>query len=161
VITSFLVAGPIGFIGTGSFVSLDEFPYPCQKLTWAYPVVGDTVARPFSAGRWDTRKSVEVMTIDVEGEIVTNTTSDYWIARKTLAAFVLPQKIQIPSIYRHSQIRMQIDGDTENYIADVQLTSYAIPLAATGSPTVSPFMFSWECNMAYWIAESTGEAVLL
>jgi len=144
-----------------SYVALDEFPYPCQKLEWSYPIVGDTVPRPFSAGRYDTRRSVDVMTIDVEGEIVTNTTTEYWNARKALVAVVLPAKAQIPSINRHSAIKMQLDGDSEIYWAEVQLTSYSIPLAASGSPTVSPFMFSWECNFAYWYAQSTGEAVLL
>ena len=142
-------------------VDLDEFPYPCQKLAWEYPIVGDTINRPFSSGRHNTRRSVNMMTIDVEGEIVTNSTSDYWNARKALVSTVLPEPVQTPSVYRHSIIYMQIDGDTNWYSAEVQLSSYSIPLATTGAPTVSPFMFSWECNHAYWFNQNSGQLVRL
>jgi len=157
VITEFLVYNAAGV----TTVSLDTLTYPCQKLTWEYPIVGDSMQRPFSAGRHDSRKNVGMMTIDVEGEIVTNSTSSYWTARKALVSCVLPLKVQTPTVYRHSAIRMVIDGDSDHYWADVQLTSYSIPLATTGAPTVSPFMFSWECNAGYWTSQNTGQAVLL
>ena len=143
------------------YVDLDDLTYPCQKLTWEYPVVGDTINRPFSSGRHNTRRSVNMMTIEVEGEIFTNSTSAYWSARKALVAKVLPLPVQVPSLYRHSVLRMQIDGDTDWYMAEVQLSSYSIPLATTGAPTVSPFMFSWECNAAYWTNQNTGQLVRL
>jgi len=160
VITDFRVYNA-NFVYFNDYVTLDDLTYPCQKLTWEYPIVGDSQPRPFTAGRHDSRKNVGVMTLDVEGEIFTNTTTNYWIARKALARLVLPPAVQTPSIYSHSILRMQIDGDTTWYRADVQLTSYSIPLAATGAPTVSPFMFSWECNFGYWMNESTGQAVYL
>lgn len=132
-----------------NYVSVDDLSYPVQKFEWAYPIVGDTIRRPFSAGRHDTRKSVEDMTIDMEGEILGATTSDYWAKRKALAAVVLPLPEQIAAVYRHSRIIITLDDSTV-YHADVQLASYAMPLATTGAPTISPFMLSWECNAGYW-----------
>lgn len=131
-------------------VQLDEDngPYPVKKFTWEYPMVGDDIQRPFTAGRYDTRKSVGSMTIDMEGVILATSTAAYWTSRKALLNVVLPPIDQ--TIYKHSTIEMQIDGDPNSYHADVQLSSFSIPLSAEGSPTVSPFMFSWTCNAAYW-----------
>jgi hypothetical protein len=145
-----------------NFVELDEFPYPLNsKLSWEYPIVGQDIPRPFSAGRHNSRKSVDVMTIDCEGEIVENTTSGYWSSRKALVACVLPPLVQPFGVYRHSTIKLKVDGDNTIYFAEVQLASFSIPLAADGSPTVSPFMFSWTCNKGYWTNASTYEAVRL
>jgi len=143
-------------------IELDEFPYPLNvSFKWDYPISGDTIQRPFSAGRHDTRQSVQFMTIDCEGEIVETTTTAYWTSRKALVECVLPTMVQPAGLYRHSQIRLVIDGDATVYTADVQLTSYSIPLTTDGAPTVSPFMFSWTCNLGYWTNSSTGDPVRL
>ena len=141
-------------LGLGS-VGLDAFPYPLQEFSWQYPIIGDTVAKPFAAGRWDTRQSADAMTITCEGTIVENTTTAYWTSRKALLAKVLPAFAQDANTYRHSHIRMVLDGDATVYYADVQLSSFAVPVAATGSPTVSPFQFNWTCNFGYWRDLST------
>jgi len=135
------------------YVELDTLTYPLQKFSWEYPIVGDDVQRPFSAGQYDTRKSVGSMTIDCEGEIVQTTTTLYWTARKALVAKVIPLYSQIS--YNHSTIKLTLDGDSQVYIAQVVLSSYSIPLAATGAPTISPFQFSWTCNKGYWLANGT------
>ena len=156
-ITSLLLYDPF-LVG---YVSLDEFPYPVQEFTWTYPVVGDDVQRPFAAGRYNTRKSADAMTITCEGEIVETTTALYWTSRKALVAKVLPDYVQASTAYRHSHIRMVLDGDTDTYYADVQLSSFAIPVAAKGSPTVSPFQFNWTCNLGYWTSLTYGTTVKL
>jgi hypothetical protein len=145
---------------TGLLLDEDNSPYPIQKFEWTYPIVGDDIPRPFSAGRHDTRKSADAMTIDCEGEILETTTTLYWSSRKALLSRVLPKREQAFDTYRHSLLEIKVDGDTETYHADVQLTSFAIPIAATGSPTVSKFMFSWSVNFGYW-KNAAGEAVLL
>jgi hypothetical protein len=140
-------------------VALDDLTYPLQKFDWAYPIIGDDIQRPFSAGRWDTRKSVGSMEITCEGTIVAASTSDYWVKRKALVACVLPEMTQSPAIWKHSSLEITPD-DGYTYLADVQLSSYAIPVAALGSPTISPFMFSWTCNLGYW-TDASGSAVRL
>jgi hypothetical protein len=140
-----------------SGVELDTLTYPLQKFSWEYPIVGDDVMRPFASGQYDTRKSVGSMTIDCEGTIVTNSTTDYWTARKALVAKVLPLADQIS--YNHSTLKLKVDGDTQEYIAEIVLSSYSIPLASTGAPTISEFQFSWTCNKGYWLAN--GSPVLL
>ena len=142
-----------------SSVELDTLTYPLQKFSWEYPMAGDTIPRPFSAGRHNSRKSVGYMTLDCEGEILGSSTSNYWANRKALVTKVLPARIQTPSVYRHSYIELTLD-DSTIYHADLQLASYSIPLAATGAPTISPFMFSWEINEGYWL-DALGAAALL
>jgi hypothetical protein len=138
------------------YVSLDDFPYPVSGFSWEYPIVGDDVQRPFAAGRYNSRKSADAMTITCEGNIVENTTTAYWTSRKALVSKVIPDYAQGPTTYRHSHLRMQIDGDTDTYYADVQLSSYAVPLSTTGAPTVSPFQFNWTCNLGYWSSLTYG-----
>ena len=142
-----------------SSVELDTLTYPLQKFAWEYPIVGDTIPRPFSSGRHDTRKSVGYMTLDCEGEILGSSTSNYWVNRKALVAKILPARAQTPSVYRHSYIEVTLDDSTK-YHADLQLTSYSVPMTTTGAPTISPFMFSWEINVGYWLSDS-GVATLL
>ena len=132
-----------------TYVSLDDLNYPLQKFEWAYPVVGDNQPRPFTGGRHNSRKSVSYMTLDCEGEILGSSTSDYWTKRKALAYCALPKAIQASNIYRHSFMEITLD-DGSSYHADLQMASYSIPLSASGAPTVSPFMFSWEINEGYW-----------
>lgn len=140
-----------------TYVDLDDLSLPLQKFSWEYPIVGDTLGRPFSAGRHDTRKTVNFMTLDAEGEILGSSTSDYWSKRKGLCNVALPRAAQ--TVYRHSYIEITLD-DSTTYHADLQLASFSIPLAATGAPTVSPFMLSWEVNVGYWL-NSMGAAAYL
>jgi 3-dehydroquinate synthase class II len=94
------------------------------------------------------------MLIECEGEIVTNTTIALVAARKALNDYVMVKPYQLNR--RHSRIYLRLDGDTELYYADVQLDQHSMPVEATGSPTVIPFMFNWICNFGYWTAYSSG-----
>ena len=141
-------------------IFMDEFPYPLQKFDWTYSIVGDDVPKPFSAGNYDTRKNVGPMTIDMEGEIVESSTTAYWSRRQALLQDVVPNHDQPAGTTRHSQLIIKLDNwggsGGQQFSADVQLSSFSIPIAAKGSPTISPFMFSWTCNAGYWTNTSTG-----
>jgi hypothetical protein len=157
-ITNFYVKNAEGQ-PAGNGLELDTLTYPLQLLTWAYVMAGDDISRPFTSGRYNTRKSVNHMTIDCEGEIIATTTTAYWQARKSLVAAVIPAQEQPFGTYHHSILNMKLDDSASIYVANVVLSSYSIPLAAKGSPTVSPFQFSWTCNEGYWY--TGGQAVLL
>lgn len=135
-------------------IELDEFPYPLQKFTWNYPNTGEDQPKSHTAGRWDTFKRGDAMLIECEGEIVTNSTAELVAAKKVLVFATIAKQIQ--TVRKHSKLFVQLDGDGEMYIADVWLANFAMPVEATGAPTVIPFMFNWMCNFGYWKAQSSG-----
>jgi hypothetical protein len=145
-----------------NYVDLDVFPYPLQKFSWEHPITAGTDSpKPFSSGRYPSRKNIEYMTLDMEGLIVESTTSAYWVSRGALQRMALPKPVQTAGILRHCAISLQLDGDVTTYTADFQVASSAMPVEAVGSPTVSPFMFSLTCDVGYWTNQSTGELVRL
>lgn len=141
-------------------LQLDEFPYPLQKCDWDYGMESASFQKQQTYGRWDAYARVGVMNIEMEGEIVTDTTTAYWTARRNLVELVVPNSQQL--VRKHSRIYIELEnGSGVSYYADVQLEHYQIPIAATGSPTVSPFQFSWTCNKGYWTVTNTQALVRL
>lgn len=141
-------------------VDLDEFPYPLQKFDWDPDMVGgDGFAKPASFGRWDAFRRTQAMNIHCEGEIVTDTVTEYWAARKALMAIACPVSEQVER--NHSRLNITLEGDGVSYVAFVQLQSMNAPIAALGSPTVSQFMFEWTCNVGYWTDAGSGALVNL
>ncbi len=49
---------------------------------------------------------------------------------------------------------MQLDGDSNVYVANVILKDWDVPLQAL-YPTVTPFQFQWEAPVGYWTILST------
>lgn len=137
-------------------VDLDEFPYPLQKFDWDYNFVGDTQSKQQSFGRWDTTNRVEVLNIHSEGEIVENTVANYWTSRLALTDIVVPDPIQ--TVKKNCKIVIELEGHTgTQYFANCQIVQQSIPVAALGSPTVSPFMMEFTCNKGYWTNVATGQ----
>jgi hypothetical protein len=100
------------------------------------------------------------MSINMEGHILGDSTSDYWTNRKELLGVVIPDPTYLHLYRFHSRVDVKIDGDTETYYAYVILKDYEVPLEAL-YPTVTPFQFQWENVFGYWRKLSNNAAALI
>jgi hypothetical protein len=92
---------------------------------------------------------VEVMSINMEGHILGNSTTDYWVNRKELLAVVIPNPAYLHLYRYHHRLDIKIDGDSETYYSYVILKEHEEPMSTDGY-SVSPFQFQWENVFGYW-----------
>lgn len=134
--------------------------YPITDFTWTQPTKGDPLPKMEEAGQHPRFSDVDVMALNMEGDIVGNNTSDYWTVRKALLAVVIPNP-SYQHLYRHhSRIDVKFDGDGETYYAYVILKDHEEPMS-TAQWCSTPFQFQWECVFGYWRRSSNDQAVLL
>lgn len=155
-ITSIYVAGAHdNYAGT---TELDTLLYPLQRFSWEYVTSGYAARKPYGAGRWKTRRDVEYMTIQVGGEILASSTSEYWTRRKALMTDIIPPPTN--EDYDHVKFLLTVDGDATQYYAMCILDQNLGALESDGSPTVSAFELSFECREGYWKSVS-GDVVTI
>lgn len=147
-ITQLVFTNPQGFS-----VTLNDLTYPLKKFTWPPVLEGSSIPKGQHAGQWDNYKHVRKMDIECEGTILTGDTTAYWVARRALMKAILPSPISTSRI--HGTFVLNLDGDSTTYIAEVNLMQASLPLEAL-FPTVTEFMFTWECNKGYWRNQATG-----
>lgn len=139
---------------------LNPVRFPVEKFTWTQPTKGDPLPKMEEAGQHPRFSDVDVMSIDMEGHILGNSTSDYWTNRKELIGVVIPDPTYLHQYRYHSRLDVKIDGDNETYYAYVILKEYEIPLEAL-YPTVTPFQFQWENVVGYWRKLSNNAVALI
>ena len=138
----------------------DPVRFPITDFTWTQPTKGDGIPKMERPGQHDRYSQVEVMAINMEGDIVASTTPEYWVNRKELLAVTVPD-FEDSQIYRfHSHIQIKIDGDPETYYANVVLKDWEAPMEAL-HPSVTPFQFQWENPFGYWRKVSTNTVAII
>ena len=121
--------------------------FPIHDFTWSQPTRGDALPKMESPGQHDRYSDIDAMALNMEGDIVGSTTTEYWTNRKELLACVVPAK---EHVYRyHSHIQIKIDGDSETYWCNVTLEEWEAPMRAL-YPTVTEFQFQWSNPYGYW-----------
>lgn len=138
----------------------DPIRFPITKFEWSNPTKGEPLPKMERPGQHDRYSQVDVMPIEMEGDIVSDSTAGYWVNRKELLAVTIPD-YENSQIYRyHSHIQIKIDGDPETYFANVVLKGHEVPMEAL-YPTVTSFQFQWECPYGYWRKVSNNVPVLI
>lgn len=140
-------------------LELDTLDFPLQKMSWVYEMEGAEIGKMQAPGRHSWRKDVRHLPIDMEGEILADTTSSYWTKRKSLMAKIIPSPTNI--VYDPIKFKLKVDGDSETYYAFCVLQSNIGALEATGAPTVTEFQLGFSCRFGYWRRESDDVAVRL
>lgn len=138
-------------------LELDTLVYPLQKFSWPYETDGAEIGKMQSPGRHSWHKFVRNLPIDLEGEILADSTSQFWTRRKALLEKIIPEPTG--TVYDPVKFRMTVDGDSNVYYAFCVLESMVGALTASGSPTVSEFMLGFSCRFGYWRRESDDVAV--
>lgn len=157
-ITELLIAGCHD--NFGSTLELDTLLYPLSKFHWYYDMVGERPPKHQQAGSWKAPKFVEALPIEMEGEILSSTTTEYWTRRKALMQKIIPPQDNIS--YDHVKFLMKVDGDVAQYYVFTTVESNVGALdVAIGSPTVSEFQLSFECKEGYWRNVATDAYVVL
>lgn len=134
--------------------------FPVTAFTWSQPTKGDPLPKMEEPGQHLRFSDVDVMALNMEGDIVGNNTSDYWVNRKELLTVVIPDP-DYSHLYRyHSHIQIKVDGDSETYWCNVTLKDHEEPLS-TVQWCSTPFQFQWENVFGYWRKLSNNEAVLI
>lgn len=134
--------------------------YPITHFEWTQPTKGDPLPKMEEPGQHPRNSDVDVMALTMEGDIVGNNTTDYWVVRKALLAVVIPNPLY-KHLYRfHSRVDVKFDGDTETYYSYVILKDHSEPLS-TAQWCSTPFQFQWENTYGYWRKLSDNTAVLL
>lgn len=136
--------------------------FPILDFTWTQPTKGDPLPKMEMPGQHDRRTQVDVMSLNMEGHIVGNSTDQYWTHRKELLKVVIPD-YEDSQVYRYtSHIQVKFDGDSETYYANVILKDHEEPMSTSGPGwSVTPFQFQWECAFGYWRKLSNNEAALI
>jgi hypothetical protein len=140
---------------TGSVITLNTDPpgYPVNEFD---PTIADrtdmTRNRMQKQGVWPTYPYEGGMEIRMAGAIIGTDSNDYTARRHALvAAWRLPNG---PTQRRHGSLLVRFDGESEDWTADVIVTSFDAPRIGL-SPAISTFsvvMFSW---LPYFIGAST------
>ena len=139
---------------------INPVKYPITDFVWTQPTKGDPIPKMEVPGQHDRKSQVDVMAINMEGDIVGDTTENYWVRRKELLAVVIPD-FEDSQIFRyHSHIQIKIDGDSETYWANLTLKDYEVPMRAL-YPTVTEFQFQWDNPYGYWRKLSNNAAALI
>jgi hypothetical protein len=128
---------------------LNPVRFPVTTFTWTQPTKGDALPKMEEPGQHPRFSDVDVQAINMEGDIVGNGTSDYWVNRKELLAVVIPNPANLHFYRYHSRLDVKIDGDSETYYAYVILKDHEEPMSTAGY-SVSPFQFQWENVYGYW-----------
>lgn len=149
--------------GYASSLEMDTLLYPLFKFGWTYGTGNSQFPKSNSPGSWKTRSRVQVMTIEMNGVILADTTSQFWTRRKALAAKVIPPPTDAAyPEYDHVRFIAQFDGDGNTYYADAILISNIGALdVAVQSPTVEEFELMFECRDGYWRNGLGGSLVVI
>jgi hypothetical protein len=152
-----------GIVDTyASSIELDTLVYPLQKFSWTYEITNSKFGKTNSSGCWKTRSRVQTMTIELNGEILSDSTSQFWTRRKALMAKAIPPPTDAAyPEYDHTRFIATFDGDGTTYYADGILISNIGALEATGAPTVQAFQLTYECRDGYWTAGLGGARVVI
>ena len=75
--------------------------FPVKGFTWTQPTKGDPLPKMEEPGQHARFSDVDVQALNMEGDIVGNSTSDYWVNRKELLAVVIPNPAYL-HLYRLS-----------------------------------------------------------
>lgn len=146
-----------------SSLELDTLLYPIFKFGWTYETSNTPFQKSNSSGSWKTRSRVNAMTIECNGVILADTTSQFWTRRKALAAKVIPPPNDAAYPNKdHVRFIAQFDGDGNTYYADAILVSNIGALdVAVNSPTVEEFELTFECRDGYWTNGLGGPRVVI
>lgn len=159
-ITNLFIAGVSDLYATT--IELDTLVYPLQKFHWIYEGETNRFPRSNQPGSWKTRGRVEAMTIEIAGDILADTTAQWFTRRKALMQRIIPPPIDPPyPEYDHTRFIATFDGDAIVYYADGVLMSNIGALEADGAPTVSQFELMFECRDGYWSAGLGGSKVVI
>jgi hypothetical protein len=159
-ITSLHVAGIVDLYA--SSLELDDLSYPLFKFGWTPELGESSFPKSNSSGSWATRSRVQSMTIECNGVILADTTSQFWTRRKALAAKIIPPPDDPPyPEYDHVRFIAQFDGDGNTYYADAVLRSNIGALEVTGAPTIQEFELMFECRAGYWTNGLGGPRVVI
>jgi len=134
--------------------------FPVKGFTWTQPTKGDALPKMEEPGQHFRFSDVDVMALNMEGDIVGNSTSDYWVNRKELLAVVIPQPSYLHLYRFHSRLDVKVDGDSETYYCYVILKEHEEPMSTAGY-SVSPFQFQWENVFGYWRKLSNNAVALI
>lgn len=137
--------------GFSAQLELDDLNYPLQKFDWSYQMEGAEIGKMQAPGRHNWRKDVRYLPIDLEGEILANTTTEFWDKRKALMQKVIPAFDNIEP--NPVKFRLQVDGDSNFYYAFCVQETNVGALEATGAPTVQEFQLGFSCRFGYWRRE--------
>ena len=160
-ITSLFVASVSD--GYASTLELDTLLYPLFKFGWTYETANSQFPKSNSSGSWKSRSRVQTMTIECNGVILADTTSQFWTRRKALAAKIIPppDDAAYPE-FDHVRFSALFDGDGTTYYSDAILTSNIGALEVTGAPTIQEFQLTFESRDGYWRSGSpTGTKVVI
>ena len=133
-----------------SQVELDTLIYPLFKFGWTPELNSGEFPKTNSSGSWKSRSKVDAMTIEMNGAILADTTSDFWTRRKALVAKLVPPPTFVGTELDHVRFAATFDGDGTTYYADCILQSNIGALEATGAPTIQEFQTMFTCRDGYW-----------
>jgi hypothetical protein len=158
-ITSLYVSGVSD--AYASTLELDTLIYPLFKFGWTPELEASQFPKTNSYGSWKTRSKVNEMTIEMNGAILADTTSDFWTRRKALMAKIIPPPTIAGVEMDHVRFIATFDGDATTYYADAILESNIGALEATGAPTIQEFQCMFVSREGYWRDGLAGSAVVI
>lgn len=139
---------------------LNPVRFPVMGFTWTQPTKGDELPKMEEAGQHPRFSDVDVMSINMEGHILGDDTSDYWVNRKELLAVVIPNPTYLHQYRYHSRLDIKFDGDNETYYSYVILKDHEEPMS-TDFWGNTPFQFQWENTFGYWRKLSNNAVALV
>ncbi len=158
-ITSLFIAGVAD--NYASTIELDTLIYPLFKFGWTPELESSDFPKTNSYGSWKTRAKVNAMTIEMNGVILADNTSDFWTRRKALMQKIVPPPTISGVEMDHVRFIATFDGDGTTYYADAILASNIGALEATGSPTIQEFQCMFTSREGYWRNALAGAAVVI
>lgn len=138
----------------GVTIALGDTTYPAQDFTMDVYQINDAVKKVQFPGRWATFSYPEYREINVAGEILGDSASDYNTKASAMrSAIQVPYKTQ--TARRHGTLSMTFFGDGNTYSAYVILSSLKTPVTAQ-YPSVGSYSVSWIAFEPYlWVTTST------
>jgi hypothetical protein len=126
----------------GNSIAIGDTVYPAQDFSMKVYQVNSPVKKTQSPGRFPSFSYPEFREINIAGEILGDSASDYNTKVRALKAVVNPARRTFATARRHGTLIMTFFGDATIYGAYVIVDQFETPKEAL-YPSVGPYTITW------------------